>query len=980
MMPEAGEVNQELVEIEQTVSWLVEPALARLAAELDTVATLSAQERQVIGSAAARLLRENAWRRLSRVTVLELQAARRAGHLTGADPHARWERWVRVAATAEFWQARSARYPDLLARLRSVVENRCRAALLLGRRFGADRARLASLTGAPPGELTGVEFGAGDSHERGQTVALLQCQGGRLVYKPRPLTIDAALASLLQRLLPGEPVGTRIRVPGVVVGADQDGDYGWAEHISHQYCRHETELLAFYRGLGHWLALMRLLGGSDLHSGNVIACGPVPVVIDCETMFTPYHRVRPSGYGAAADRAADLINGSVLRTGLLPARVTALGWRGVDASAVGALPGQQPTVRVPVITDHGTDQARVALVSVPPDPSANHPSPSPDLGRYWPTVVDGFTALTERLRELDQAGQLAPMLEVFSGCRVRIVVRDTAAYGELGRMLWHPRALHRPRQARRHAAHLLMLHARKRPGAPDDPVVVDAEVADLCEGDVPVFSTTTDTGELFGPRGTRWGERQDLVAAALRHWRDGDLEADRRIIQAALVGGYLNEGWLPNVDRLPPPQPRIDQLDRRRRALAKRMVAQLGEHALWGDDGTVTWVAPGLSPTGWAVQALSADLYSGTMGVAILLAGYLHEVDAGRAEPVAGVRELLAGALRTIRCGDEQAVEDRTAATEAGIEFRPDPPGCYIGLSSRIWGWLLLEQLQAVPRGEAVARAAAIASSLPEAISADEWHDLLVGAAGVLVPALRLAERSGDRRWLDLAVETAERVGAAGADTGTGLRWTNQSFPAGIGGFSHGSIGIGWALRRLAIVTGSAELGQYADAAFAYTESLYDPDSGGWREVRTEPSIVPSTWCHGAVGIGICASDLLAHSTGQVQEQMRDLLRRAALDTWPERGFGWNHTLCHGDLGAWEVMACAQAAGVAPPGYAPDVLAAEIIGSIEKYGPTTSLARQTFEPGLVVGVGGMAYQLLRMHPDCDLPTVLLPDPLRAGTG
>lgn len=26
------------------------------------------------------------------------------------------------------------------------------------------------------------------------------------------------------------------------------------------------------------------------------------------------------------------------------------------------------------------------------------------------------------------------------------------------------------------------------------------------------------------------------------------------------------------------------------------------------------------------------------------------------------------------------------------------------------------------------------------------------------------------------------------------------------------------------------------------------------------------------------------------------------------------------------------------------------------------------------GLGGVAYQLLRMHPECDLPSVLLPDP------
>jgi hypothetical protein len=33
-----------------------------------------------------------------------------------------------------------------------------------------------------------------------------------------------------------------------------------------------------------------------------------------------------------------------------------------------------------------------------------------------------------------------------------------------------------------------------------------------------------------------------------------------------------------------------------------------------------------------------------------------------------------------------------------------------------------------------------------------------------------------------------------------------------------------------------------------------------------------------------------------------------------------------------------------------------------------------FAPGLLAGQGGVIYQLLRMHPACDLPSVLLPDP------
>ena len=79
------------------------------------------------------------------------------------------------------------------------------------------------------------------------------------------------------------------------------------------------------------------------------------------------------------------LGATVLRTGLLPGRGIVLGWRGVDISAVGALPGQQPVADQPVIVDAGSDRARIGAERVDGAGSANHPEPasrsSPLLGR-----------------------------------------------------------------------------------------------------------------------------------------------------------------------------------------------------------------------------------------------------------------------------------------------------------------------------------------------------------------------------------------------------------------------------------------------------------------------------------------------------------------------------------------------------------------------------------------------------------------------
>ncbi|QSB17370.1 type 2 lantipeptide synthetase LanM family protein [Natronosporangium hydrolyticum] len=952
---------------------VVGPARSRLAVELRSVPGLSTADGESLLASATLSLRDVGWRRVSRVLLLELHAARLAGRLTAADEAGRWAEWVETVHRPDFWETLTEHYPPLLTRLRTVIDHRRAAALRLARRFARDRAMLSALAGHELGALQGIRFGAGDSHCGGETVAALHCESGKMLYKPRSLAVDAVLGRVLPALLPASAAPHPIRVPRVLERSDRDGTYGWCDYVAHRYCADQGELATFYRNLGHWLAVMRLLGGSDLHAENVIAAGPVPVVVDCETLFTPHFPTRPSGYGAATDLAADLLNDSVMRTGLLPGRGGGLGFRGIDPSAAGALPGQQATVSVPVIVDEGTDRARVGSADLPPPPTVNHPSPEPELGRHWPQVVAGFAELTEHLHRLDQRGELAPRLAEFADCPTRVVLRDTIVYSELGRMLWHPSSLHRPDRAAERAADLLARHADRRPGAPSDRAVIEAEVAALQEGDVPIFTTTPGRGELTGPGGTRCGEPLDLVDDAVRRWRALDPATDQRVVQAALVGAYLNDGWLPPPQRLPVTGPRLDDLDRQRREQAAAIMRDLVAYAITGPDETATWVAPVLNATGWSVQPLPADLYGGVAGVAVLLAAYQREVAAGRAEEVAGAAELLPATLATLRAAEAAHAADLADARERGVAVRPEACGGYIGLGSRIWSWLLLWQLGAVPGDQALAHATALAAELPAAVAADESHDLLLGAAGSIVPLLRLAEASGEARWQETAVQIGHRLAAHAepANEGHGgLRWLTPLFPAGVGGLSHGSTGIGWALARLAVATAEPSFAGLAEEAFDFESSLYDPALGGWRDLRSPEPTTAAAWCHGAVGIGIAAADLRHRAQ---PERWREVLAQAAAVAWPG-GVGWNHTLCHGDFGAWELFEHAWAAKVGSTLPAREEVLAALLGSLAEHGAVSGLARDVFAPGLLPGQGGIVYQLLRMHPEAELPSVSLPDP------
>ena len=87
---------------------------------------------------------------------------------------------------------------------------------------------------------------------------------------------------------------------------------------------------------------------------------------------------------------------------------------------------------------------------------------------------------------------------------------------------------------------------------------------------------------------------------------------------------------------------------------------------------------------------------------------------------------------------------------------------------------------------------------------------------------------------------------------------------------------------------------------------------------------------------------------------------------------GWNHCACHGDLGNWELLNHAIAAGEAPKELSASYLLDIILTSLEQHGPSCGMGRNAFTPGLLPGLGGIAYQLLRAHPEHDLPSILTP--------
>ena len=217
-----------------------------------------------------------------------------------------------------------------------------------------------------------------------------------------------------------------------------------------------------------------------------------------------------------------------------------------------------------------------------------------------------------------------------------------------------------------------------------------------------------------------------------------------------------------------------------------------------------------------------------------------------------------------------------------------------------------------------------------------------------------------------------------------GIAWDSR-IPAlnPLTGFSHGNAGIAWALGELADLTGEARFLTAERAAVAYERSLFSAEAKNWPDLRdrnalgltgdTDQANSMCAWCHGAAGIGLAR----ILSLGRLDESATRVEIEAALETTLAQGFGDNHSLCHGDLGNLETLLQAGER-LADPRWSAEAgrMAAATLASIRRNGWICGVPSGVETPGLMTGLAGIGYGLLRLAEPKRTPSVLAIEPPR----
>jgi lantibiotic modifying enzyme len=199
---------------------------------------------------------------------------------------------------------------------------------------------------------------------------------------------------------------------------------------------------------------------------------------------------------------------------------------------------------------------------------------------------------------------------------------------------------------------------------------------------------------------------------------------------------------------------------------------------------------------------------------------------------------------------------------------------------------------------------------------------------------------------------------------GTGLGWKSIS-DSPLTGMAHGASGFAVALAKLFQITGDIRYRETAIGALQFERSQFCGDTQNWFDRRgdvPDPTIVQ--WCTGAPGIGLARIPLITLLNDPHLNNEMEI----ALKTTIQKGFGKNHSLCHGDGGNIDFVL--QATPFLKTKKHLEIGISHLSTSVEQHGWLCGTPDHLETPGLMVGLSGIGMSLLRLI-SSEIPSVLL---------
>ena len=866
----------------------------------------------------------------------KLELARAGQGLAGADGRERFADFIRRQSAPAALAALFREYPVLARLIGTASQFAAEAGLELMTRFSEDRPAIVAelLDGEDPGPAVAVDPSLGDPHRHGRSVAAVRFADGRaVIYKPRDLAAHRLLGEVAGWLNQRVP-DCGLRLPRALARPG----YGWLEFIDYRPLPSPEAAGSFYRRTGVLLAALYVLQATDIHCENLIAHGDQPVLIDAET---PFHPTLPTLGAVTPDPATRALAASVQRVALLP-YLDVSGHGVVDRSGMGGDPGQVAAGLVLAWDPPATDQARLVWQDAPFAGAANRPragGQQTEPADYEPAVLDGFRLGYSAIA--DDSESFIKLIDSAGGIEVRVIIRPSGEYARLLDGSTQPDLLRDARDRDRALDPLRGMPA-------DHPLwreLAEHELADLRAGDIPLLTSHPATQDVCTSAGQRLPGLLDHTGLS------GTLniiaamgEVDRRdqewVISASLATRRPARGHL-SSQSMPGPLTAIAAEPVRMLAAACGVADQIVARGMTDQDGEdrsrVNWIGLQLvDDIRWMVLPMGASLTDGYLGNGLFLAQLSALTGLTRYAEVARRAVLPVAPLLDALTGNP----DLLAAVGCGVTGLG---GISYGLARMS---VLLDDDELRGWTDRAMRVTAEAADL----TCPPWW--MTGLSGCLAAMSAVAAELGSAAAEDLAKACAGRLATLVESSGGTCLPGGEPVPAG---FAAGPAGVGWALTRFA---GAAAASRYFQA--------------GQRALRSAGAPPPVAsgaglgWCTGVAGLLIARSCLEGVNVTELNATGQALASRSILH---------DLSLCHGELGITDALAVlGTAAGRHRMTAGFRRRAGFILDAVSRRTRYCGTPGAVETSGLLSGLAGIGYGLLRLGFPGQVPSVLLLEP------
>lgn len=731
-----------------------------------------------------------------------------------------------------------------------------------------------------------IHTSQGDYHNKGRSVCDVVFDTGiHVIYKPRNIAADEGFQKLLKWF--NDNVDDEQYIELKTLKQYVGNNFGVVEFVSHQYCENEEQLKEYYHRMGELLGILYLIDASDMHRENVIACGKHPVIVDCETLFTPYYTFGKEMYN---EDSVDLYKkiSTLQRIGILPFSIkgknSAAQYGGLDHCA-----GKKSPFKAIKIYNVNTSDVKAVFEYEILTEEKNNPvelKNQLDEEMVYKKILNGFSLITQWILSNKQEFKNT-VLQNFSHTKLRVLVKSTMLYDAVIQMSYHPDIL-----TDEVSRNVILL--RNFIQASSKECIGIAECQEMKYGDIPMFWVEFDKTDLLYSEGVV----EDYFPTTARKRFEDKIETlnqeildlQKKILRECLLG--VEEIYDLDRTRWNYKNLENESLEASKEEM-KTWLIEVAEYlsakSICYGNGCRTWMERGFNEKENAfdpIMQLDYSLYLGSMGMALY---YVEMFDT-------------VGDSRYLTMAEEVVKMPMLEIDDLSDTINNYSIGAFSGFSGRLY--VLSKLATRTKKDIYTIYIDKYLTLLNRCIFQDRNFDIIGGTAGLLMTLLSIKESGivvNDNNLLEICIDNSVKHLLHTRHEKNGKTTWVQNIENGkksYTGFAHGTMGILAALARYYKLYPTDEVLKTIESGLVWMNSMYDMSMKNWYK-DSDRKMFAYGWCHGVSGI-LLGFSLIKKYCPNIDRL--DKYIEVAKTVTVEKGFGNNITLCHGDLGNMEIL------------------------------------------------------------------------------